>query len=85
MSAGIPLSFVEQSPDQMGDFRPYFKTPIEGLYLAGASTFPGAGIEATVISGVIAADDICPGQRAAELKRVPVFEPVRLGRAGGAV
>ncbi len=38
--------------------RPYFKTPIEGLYLAGASTFPGGGIEAVVISGIIAANDI---------------------------
>ncbi|RLI09489.1 hypothetical protein DRO32_00455 [Candidatus Bathyarchaeota archaeon] len=38
--------------------RPYFKTPIKGLYLVGASTFPGGGIEAVVISGVIAANDI---------------------------
>ncbi len=38
--------------------RPYFKTPVKGLYLAGASTFPGAGIEAVVISGIIAANDI---------------------------
>ncbi len=39
--------------------RPYFKTPIKGLYLVGASTFPGGGIEAVVISGVICANDIC--------------------------
>lgn len=39
--------------------RPYFKTPIKGLYLAGASTFPGGGIEAVVISGTICANDIC--------------------------
>ncbi len=38
--------------------RPYFKTPIKGLYLAGASTFPGGGIEAVTISGVIVARDI---------------------------
>ncbi|RLE72917.1 MAG: all-trans-retinol 13,14-reductase [Thermoprotei archaeon] len=38
--------------------RPYFKTPVKGLYLAGASTFPGAGIEAVTISGVIVARDI---------------------------
>ena len=38
--------------------RPYFKTPVAGLYLAGASTFPGGGVEAVVISGVIAARDI---------------------------
>ncbi len=50
--------------------RPYFKTPIKGLYLASASTFPGAGIEAVVISGMICANDICnwkaePPRRAA--------------------
>lgn len=39
--------------------RPYFKTPIDGLYLASASTFPGGGIEAVVISGTICANDIC--------------------------
>ena len=39
--------------------RPYFKTPVKGLYLVGASTFPGAGIEAVTISGVIAANDVC--------------------------
>lgn len=43
--------------------RPYFKTPIKGLYLAGASTFPGAGIEAVTISGVIAARDIMGWKR----------------------
>lgn len=56
---------IDQSPDQTGEDRPHFKTPIQGLYLAGASTFPGAGIEAVVISGVIPADDICPERRAA--------------------
>lgn len=39
--------------------RPYFKTPIKGLYLASASTFPGGGIEAVIISGIICANDIC--------------------------
>ncbi len=39
--------------------RPRFKTPIKGLYLVGASTFPGGGIEAVVISGIICANDIC--------------------------
>jgi len=39
--------------------RPYFKAPIKGLYLASASTFPGGGIEAVTISGIICANDIC--------------------------
>ncbi|MEM1750083.1 MAG: NAD(P)/FAD-dependent oxidoreductase [Desulfurococcaceae archaeon] len=38
--------------------RPYFKTPIKGLYLVGASTFPGGGVEAAAISGIICANDI---------------------------
>ncbi|MBW2370254.1 MAG: NAD(P)/FAD-dependent oxidoreductase [Deltaproteobacteria bacterium] len=39
--------------------RPYFKTPIKGLYLAGASTYPGGGIELALWSGAICANDIC--------------------------
>lgn len=39
--------------------RPYFKAPTKGLYLAGASTFPGGGIEGSTISGIICANDIC--------------------------
>ena len=55
--------------------RPYFKTPIRGLYLASASTFPGGGIEAVVISGIICANDICNGRSKchavrAEIQRV---------------
>ena len=41
------------------------KTPVERLYLAGAGTFPGPGIEAVVISGTIAADMIDSGLPAA--------------------
>ncbi len=43
----------------IGHWRPPAKGPIEGLVLAGASVFPGAGIEAVVISGTLAADAIC--------------------------
>ena len=43
--------------------RPCFKTPIKGLYLVGASTFPGGGIEAVVMSGMICANDICDWKR----------------------
>lgn len=58
MPEGALYSF-EQSIDVK---RPYFKTPIKGLYLASASTFPGGGIEAVVISGIICANDICNWQ-----------------------
>jgi phytoene dehydrogenase-like protein len=37
-----------------------FKSPIRNLYLVGSGTFPGAGIEAVVISALIAANDILP-------------------------
>jgi len=55
MPEGAIYAF-DQSTDTK---RPYFKTPIEGLYLASASTFPGGGIEAVVISGMSCANDIC--------------------------
>ena len=38
--------------------RPWFKTPVEGLYLAGSSTYPGAGVELALMSGIICANDI---------------------------
>ncbi len=43
--------------------RPFFKTPIKGLYLASSSTFPGGGIEAVVIAGIICANDIMGWRR----------------------
>lgn len=36
------------------------KSPVEGLVLAGAGVFPGAGVEAVVISGTLAADALRP-------------------------
>ncbi len=59
MPEGAIYSF-DQSIDTK---RPYFKSPIEGLYLASASTFPGGGIEAVIISGIICANDICGWER----------------------
>lgn len=55
----MPEGALYSFDQSMGTKRPYFKTPIRGLYLAGASTFPGGGIEAVVISGMICANDIC--------------------------
>jgi len=46
-----------------GRWRPTAKSPVERLYLAGAGVFPGAGIEAVVISGTLAADALYPEVR----------------------
>ncbi len=54
----MPEGALYSFDQSVGSERPYFKTPIKGLYLAGASTFPGGGIEAVVISGIICANDI---------------------------
>ena len=55
----MPEGALYSFDQSMGVKRPYFKTPIKGLYLASASTFPGGGIESAVISGMICANDIC--------------------------
>jgi len=56
----MPEAAIYAFDQSIGVKRPCFKkTPIKGLYLAGASTFPGGGIEAVVISGMICANDIC--------------------------
>ncbi|ODS42039.1 MAG: all-trans-retinol 13,14-reductase [Candidatus Altiarchaeales archaeon IMC4] len=55
----MPEGALYAFDQSIGVKRPYFKTPIKGLYLASASTFPGGGIEAVVMSGMICANDIC--------------------------
>ena len=55
----MPEGAIYSFDQSIGTKRPYFKTPIRGLYLASASTFPGGGIEAAVISGIICANDVC--------------------------
>ncbi len=57
--ASMPEGAIYSFDQSIGTKRPYFKTPIKGLYLASASTFPGGGVEAVVISGLICANDIC--------------------------
>ncbi len=55
----MPEGALYSFDQSMGVKRPYFKTPIKGLYLASASTFPGGGIEAVTMSGMICANDVC--------------------------
>ncbi|MCC6022483.1 MAG: NAD(P)/FAD-dependent oxidoreductase [Desulfurococcaceae archaeon] len=54
----IPEGAIYSFDQSIDTKRPYFKTPVKGLYLVGASTFPGGGIEAVVISGTTCANDI---------------------------
>ena len=42
----------------VGSRRPHFRAPIKGLYFAGASTFPGAGVESVMMSAMLCANDI---------------------------
>ncbi len=53
-------------------WRPNAKSPIEGLVLAGSGVFPGAGVEAVVISGMIAADLLSPAQARPAVQTVAV-------------
>jgi phytoene desaturase len=48
----------ELTPSQVGMSRPRQRTPIEGLFLAGHWTRPGAGIYGVTVSGVQAAQTI---------------------------
>lgn len=59
----MPEGAIYAFDQSIGTERPYFRTPIKGLYLVGASTFPGGGIEAVVISGMICANEICGWKR----------------------
>jgi len=54
----IPEGALYGFDQSVGSRRPHFRAPIKGLYFAGASTFPGAGIESVVMSGTICANDI---------------------------
>src|SRR5574341_619179 len=64
----------------LGQWRPPAKSPIEALVLAGAGVFPGAGVEAVVISGTLAADALCPAAEPV----VDVASPQRLAVAAAA-
>ena len=57
----------ELSPTQVGLARPSQRTPIEGLYLAGHWTRPGAGIYGVTVSGVQTAQMILGYRTIAEL------------------
>jgi all-trans-retinol 13,14-reductase len=54
----IPDGALYGFDQSVGSRRPHFRSPIKGLYFAGASTFPGAGVESAMMSAMICANDI---------------------------
>jgi phytoene dehydrogenase-like protein len=56
----------------MDQSRPPAKSPLPGLALAGAGVFPGAGVEAVVISGTLAADALVAAPETAVRERAIV-------------
>lgn len=48
----------EMSPDQLGDDRPGFRGPVEGLYLTGHWIQPGGGITPVIVSAMQVAEAI---------------------------
>jgi len=54
MPEGAQYGFDQSSNGR----RPHFRAPIKGLYFVGSSTYPGAGIESVILSGMMCANDI---------------------------
>lgn len=74
---------LEHSPDQWGLRRPRPKTEIDGLFLAGASTFYAHGVLGVMLGGVACASAVLGRDLRTEIARGAVFaDPARL-RAGG--
>jgi all-trans-retinol 13,14-reductase len=65
-STGGTAFGIEATPSQFGIRRPGTRTPINGLFLAGASTRTGSGVTGTLLGGVAAASAVI-GERADEI------------------
>ncbi|NEO25772.1 MAG: carotene isomerase, partial [Kamptonema sp. SIO4C4] len=59
-------SYGPEIPANEGMF-PTAKTPLAGLLLCGASTFPGIGVPAVAASGIVTANTLVPVQQHLEL------------------
>lgn len=57
---GTPYGYA-QTPNQSGNKRPPFQSPIKNLYFAGAWTFPGGGFTGAIISGFLSATMVNKG------------------------
>jgi ferredoxin--NADP+ reductase len=74
---------IELAVDQMGPRRPAARTPIGGLYLAGASARSGHGIVGALVGGREAASAVLDRDLASEARRGAVFADVERLTAGG--
>jgi phytoene dehydrogenase-like protein len=74
---------IELAVDQMGPRRPAARTPIGGLYLAGASARSGHGIVGALVGGREAASAVLERDLAGEARRGAVFTDVERLTAGG--
>ncbi len=61
LSSGGGWYDATHTPEQFGWNRLPAKTPIPGLYLTGAGTYPSAGMFGSIISGLLTADVILQG------------------------
>lgn len=74
---------LEHSPDQWGLRRPRSRTEIDGLFLAGASTFYAHGVLGVMLGGVACAGSVLGRDLRAELATGAVFADPALLSAGG--
>jgi phytoene dehydrogenase-like protein len=74
---------LEHSPDQWGLRRPRSRTEIDGLFLAGASTFYAHGVLGVMLGGVACAGAVLGRDLRAEIAKGAVFaDPARLSAGG---
>ncbi|CAA9516298.1 MAG: hypothetical protein AVDCRST_MAG85-2631 [uncultured Solirubrobacteraceae bacterium] len=74
---------IELATDQTGPRRPAARTPVGGLYLAGASARSGHGIVGALSGGREAASQVLDRDLAAEVRKGAVFADVDRLTAGG--
>ncbi|MGN6257573.1 MAG: phytoene desaturase family protein [Solirubrobacterales bacterium] len=83
LASGGTAYGLEHSPQQWGLHRPRARTEIEGLYLAGASTFYAHGVLGVMLGGVACAGAILARDLRREIERGAVFADIGKLSAGG--
>ena len=83
LSTGGSSYGIEAATDQFGPLRPEYKTPIEGLFLGGASSRRGHGIVGAMSGGVEAASALTGRKLRSEVGQGAVFgDPSKLSSGG---